>query len=178
MRGDRRHRPSITVSKESSGCQIRCEIKEKTGAGFHFIARSFRSAGFFSWSGRGVWPGGFLSIEKEEEPAHRRLPGSLLQVDFIHSLRRPLLPQLGALQRHHSQVQQPVMKWGGFKSGLGSRGIGALVETQRAVWSAYNLSAPSSFPRTRSKVPKGTWPAFRATSRIKQSENPNAGRRR
>ena len=36
----------------------------------------------------------------------------------------------------------------------------------------YSPSAPSSFARFRSNVPSGRWPAFRAVSRIKQSENP------
>jgi hypothetical protein len=44
--------------------------------------------------------------------------------------------------------------------------------------SSYRPSAPSSFARFRSNVPNGKWPAFRAVSRIKQSENPNAGRLR
>ena len=43
---------------------------------------------------------------------------------------------------------------------------------------SYSPSAPSSLERFRSKVPNGRWPAFRAVSRIKQSENPNAGRLR
>jgi len=43
---------------------------------------------------------------------------------------------------------------------------------------SYNPSAPSSLERFRSKVPSGRRPAFRAVSRIKQSENPNARRLR
>jgi hypothetical protein len=42
----------------------------------------------------------------------------------------------------------------------------------------YNLSAPSSFEKFRSNVPNGRWPAFRAVSRIKQSENPSLGQLR
>src|SRR5919109_3585605 len=49
------------------------------------------------------------------------------------------------------------------------RGVGGLY---------YSLSAPSCFDGFRSNVPTGRWPAFRATSRIKQSENPSAGRLR
>lgn len=40
----------------------------------------------------------------------------------------------------------------------------------------YSLWAPSTFPRLRSKVPSGRWPAFRAPSRRRQSVNPSAGR--
>ncbi len=35
-----------------------------------------------------------------------------------------------------------------------------------------SLCVPASLPRSRSKVPSGRWPAFRATSRIRQSEKP------
>src|SRR5882724_7862753 len=41
------------------------------------------------------------------------------------------------------------------------------------VGQSYSPSAPSSLERFRSKVSNGRWPAFRAVSRIKQSENPN-----
>ncbi len=42
----------------------------------------------------------------------------------------------------------------------------------------YSRSAPGSRARSLSKVPSGRWPAFRATSRTRQSENPNDGRAR
>ena len=42
----------------------------------------------------------------------------------------------------------------------------------------YSLSAPSSLPRLRSKVPSGKCPALRAASRRRQSEKPRAGRPR
>ena len=41
-----------------------------------------------------------------------------------------------------------------------------------------NLSTPSSLLKSRSNVPRGRCPAFRATSRTRQSEKPNAGRLR
>jgi hypothetical protein len=40
----------------------------------------------------------------------------------------------------------------------------------------HNRCAPSSLLSSRSNVPSGKWPAFRATSNIKQSENPSLGR--
>lgn len=43
---------------------------------------------------------------------------------------------------------------------------------------SHSLSTPASLLKSRSKVPRGKWPAFRATSKTKQSEKPNAGRLR
>ena len=40
----------------------------------------------------------------------------------------------------------------------------------------YRRAAPSSLLRFLSNVPRGVWPAFRAISRTRQSENPMAGR--
>jgi hypothetical protein len=42
----------------------------------------------------------------------------------------------------------------------------------------YSRMAPSSLLRSRSNVPRGRCPAFRASSTRRQSENPSAGRRR
>ena len=43
---------------------------------------------------------------------------------------------------------------------------------------SHSLSTPASLLKSRSNVPRGRWPAFRATSKTKQSEKPNAGRLR
>jgi hypothetical protein len=56
--------------------------------------------------------------------------------------------------------------------------LALILQKQIRVAQRYSPSAPSSLERFRSKVPNGRWPTFRAVSRIKQSENPNAGRLR
>ena len=55
------------------------------------------------------------------------------------------------------------------------RGVGAAMERPD---SAYSFAAPSTLLRSRSKVPSGRCPAFRASSTRRQSENPNVGRSR